>query len=247
MIWMLFSLCPLGSPRSMLCHEKPAVPAGTVPNSRKASSERQGAYLEGVQNITSSLFRMTPIYLISVRTASMHIGILIARNFHSKIAKSWSRTLATNPKLKNTLSQVLPFCILPLCLSPHCKPSFLFPTDASPDLLTSSINSLEQLNVALLKGRIHMHKHLLRTQSSPQTVCSTSTQGHKDPAFQERYQSCNKVQGKLTAAGDRAKPSPKNISSLVIFLAQCFALLQTWSFLNMRGKRQREQDAKQLF
>lgn len=109
---------------------------------------------------------------------------------------------------------------MPTCLSPCHQPSFLTPMDANTDLLTSSINSLEQLNGTLLKGRIHMHKHVLRAQNSLQLVCSTSTQGHKDMAFQEHYQPCNKVQGKLTAAGDRAKPSPKNINSIVIFLTQ---------------------------
>lgn len=45
-------------------------------------------------------------------------------------------------------------------------------------------------------------------------------QGHKDLAFQEHYQSYDKVQSKLTATGDRAKPFPKNFNPTVIFLAQ---------------------------
>lgn len=91
-----------------------------------------------------------------------------------------------------------------------------------------------------------MHKHILCAHSSPQPVCSTSTQGHKDLALGEHYQPCNKVQGTPTAAGDRAKPSPRNTDSMVICLAQRFVLLQTWSSPYRRGERLREQEAKWL-
>lgn len=168
-----------------------------------------------MQGITSSRFRMTPIFSISVRTASTHTGTYTARNLHSKIT---AISKGTCHKSQRTSSAK--FCCVPCpSASAHAiNLPYSYRCQSRPS--RKQYKFTLQLNAALLKGRMHMHKHILCTHSSPQPVCSTSTQGHKDLALGEHYQSCNKVQGELTAAGDRAKPSPGNINSTVICLAQ---------------------------
>lgn len=104
-----------------------------------------------------------------------------------------------------------------------------------------------QLNAALLKGTIHMHKHILCAHSSPQPVCSTSAGGHKDLALGEHYQSCNKAQGKLTAAGDTAKPLLETSTPWLSSLHRALCAPPNMEFSWQERKRLREQEAKLLF
>lgn len=156
--------------------------------------------------------------MISVRTASTLRGIYTARDLHSKITVI---SKGTSHKSQSKEHQQSSSVVCPAHL-PQPMPSTFFPYSYRCQSRPSrkQYKFTLQLNAALLKGKTHMHKHILCAHSSPQPVCSTSTQGHEDLALGEHYQSCNKVQSELTAAGDRAKPSPGNINSMVICLTQ---------------------------
>lgn len=136
---------------------------------------------------------MTPIFLISVRTASTHPGIYPARNFHNKTAKSQNK--GTCPK-SQTKEHPQPSSAV--CPARATNLPSLFPQGQC-----SPANKQQKFTVHSVppspKGG-HMHKHILCAHSSPQALCSPSTPS--SVALQEHYQGCNKAQQLLI------EPSP---------------------------------------
>lgn len=138
----------------MFYHEEEAAPAGTAPIPRKATPEVLDVHQEGVENITSSLFGMTSIHLICVRTNSNQVSTLFYRE--EGFWQSQIKDICLKFQCKTAHHEVLIVHTTP-CLSPRHPPYFLCPVDASSDLLPSSTNSLEQLQGAPLEGRAGMH------------------------------------------------------------------------------------------
>lgn len=130
-----------------------------------------------MQGITSSRFRMTPIFLISVRTASTHTGTYTARNLHSKIT---AISKGTCHKSQRTSSAK--FCCVPCpSASAHAiNLPYSYRCQSRPS--RKQYKFTLQLNATLLKGRMHTHKHILCTN----TFCAHTALPSQSVALQHR-------------------------------------------------------------